>query len=408
MTAVFDRPTGDGPVEATITIAVVADEPAMTDALAAAVLAADDDEQHEHGLPVSAQDLIVWLCHHHPGSSDPLPPLSDWFDAAARTEREHGRPRRVRVARDLLRRRHYMLIDLVSERQWREVLGRAVEVLAEPEASIEDVRTSLAECAEPETLDVLADVLIPAHLEPEDEFALEKVESPGHVFELVNRSTAVARRSREIATAEYLACVLHERCGEPLIAAEHLARAVEAQPGLGTLVERMGWYCFDRGDARGAMRWWRELEETPAAASTIAPFLNSTSGRVKIGRNDPCWCGSGRKFKQCHQDVTDRPALPDRVAWLCRKASLWIEHGAIEWHHLITELAIAWVAGDPDADASDVMDDDETEMQNNMARGSPTRSCSTRRSTRAACSSISCANVVSSCPMTSASSLPRG
>ena len=20
----------------------------------------------------------------------------------------------------------------------------------------------------------------------------------------------------------------------------------------------------------------------------------------KIGRNDPCWCGSGRKFKQCH------------------------------------------------------------------------------------------------------------
>jgi preprotein translocase subunit SecA len=22
--------------------------------------------------------------------------------------------------------------------------------------------------------------------------------------------------------------------------------------------------------------------------------------RDKIGRNDPCWCGSGRKFKQCH------------------------------------------------------------------------------------------------------------
>jgi preprotein translocase subunit SecA len=20
----------------------------------------------------------------------------------------------------------------------------------------------------------------------------------------------------------------------------------------------------------------------------------------KIGRNEPCWCGSGRKFKQCH------------------------------------------------------------------------------------------------------------
>jgi preprotein translocase subunit SecA len=24
------------------------------------------------------------------------------------------------------------------------------------------------------------------------------------------------------------------------------------------------------------------------------------SDRDKIGRNDPCWCGSGKKFKKCH------------------------------------------------------------------------------------------------------------
>jgi len=22
--------------------------------------------------------------------------------------------------------------------------------------------------------------------------------------------------------------------------------------------------------------------------------------RDQIGRNDPCWCGSGKKFKKCH------------------------------------------------------------------------------------------------------------
>jgi preprotein translocase subunit SecA len=22
--------------------------------------------------------------------------------------------------------------------------------------------------------------------------------------------------------------------------------------------------------------------------------------RDKLGRNDPCWCGSGKKFKKCH------------------------------------------------------------------------------------------------------------
>ena len=27
---------------------------------------------------------------------------------------------------------------------------------------------------------------------------------------------------------------------------------------------------------------------------------------VKIGRNDPCWCGSGKKYKVCHQAFDDR------------------------------------------------------------------------------------------------------
>src|SRR5262249_5815517 len=26
----------------------------------------------------------------------------------------------------------------------------------------------------------------------------------------------------------------------------------------------------------------------------------STNPNQKIGRNDPCWCGSGKKFKKCH------------------------------------------------------------------------------------------------------------
>ncbi|MCC7440262.1 MAG: SEC-C domain-containing protein [Bdellovibrionales bacterium] len=25
-----------------------------------------------------------------------------------------------------------------------------------------------------------------------------------------------------------------------------------------------------------------------------------SSGDPKVGRNDPCWCGSGKKFKKCH------------------------------------------------------------------------------------------------------------
>jgi preprotein translocase subunit SecA len=43
----------------------------------------------------------------------------------------------------------------------------------------------------------------------------------------------------------------------------------------------------------------------PAVKRTVVappPNLAGTgpSQRSKLGRNDPCWCGSGRKFKQCH------------------------------------------------------------------------------------------------------------
>jgi preprotein translocase subunit SecA len=34
-----------------------------------------------------------------------------------------------------------------------------------------------------------------------------------------------------------------------------------------------------------------------AAAPSQQPFQRSSQ---KVGRNDPCPCGSGKKFKQCH------------------------------------------------------------------------------------------------------------
>ena len=27
----------------------------------------------------------------------------------------------------------------------------------------------------------------------------------------------------------------------------------------------------------------------------------------KIGRNDPCWCGSGKKYKKCHLAADEAP-----------------------------------------------------------------------------------------------------
>ena len=42
--------------------------------------------------------------------------------------------------------------------------------------------------------------------------------------------------------------------------------------------------------------------------------------RPDIGRNEPCWCGSGRKYKKCHLGREQLP-LADRVGWLYTKAA---------------------------------------------------------------------------------------
>jgi preprotein translocase subunit SecA len=37
-----------------------------------------------------------------------------------------------------------------------------------------------------------------------------------------------------------------------------------------------------------------------AGGGSVMTQQRVTSERDKIGRNDPCWCGSGKKYKRCH------------------------------------------------------------------------------------------------------------
>jgi preprotein translocase subunit SecA len=37
-----------------------------------------------------------------------------------------------------------------------------------------------------------------------------------------------------------------------------------------------------------------------AGATSVATGQRTVSADQKVGRNDPCWCGSGKKFKKCH------------------------------------------------------------------------------------------------------------
>ncbi len=238
----------------------------------------------------------------------------------------------------------------VPEPRWRRIAMDALVVLDDPDATTDEIRRALDAIAEPEVIDVVVDVLVPSSLDEKYVDEIEVFDAPGHLFARTEQALTAARRPRETASAEYLAAVLWERTARPLRAERHLRNADRAHPRLGSVVERLGWYAFDRGEAREAMKWWNTLSEPHEAAQVLAPFLGSAAA-TPLGRNAPCWCGSGRKFKQCHLGEAERPPLPDRVGWLARKATTWLEHSTGTARELVVGCAIAYVAGEPDEDA---------------------------------------------------------
>jgi Protein of unknown function (DUF1186)/SEC-C motif len=76
-----------------------------------------------------------------------------------------------------------------------------------------------------------------------------------------------------------------------------------------TTEEFSGWYCFTEQYRRDQQRWRRQAKADRARSQRLENPLKG------VGRNDPCPCGSGKKFKKCCL-VTARlgsiiPELPD-------------------------------------------------------------------------------------------------
>jgi uncharacterized protein YecA (UPF0149 family) len=37
-----------------------------------------------------------------------------------------------------------------------------------------------------------------------------------------------------------------------------------------------------------------------SGGGAVGTMTRRVDENEKLGRNDPCWCGSGKKFKKCH------------------------------------------------------------------------------------------------------------
>jgi hypothetical protein len=321
--------------------------------LPARVRAVYDIEVDEPWLPVTGEDLVLGLQFEDRASfRRPRPPLSE-LCAAAGLERRgdlvahdgtvwHTQRRSRRIARALgitddgdTARKILRVIDLAD-------LVAGVDPAAVPEidgpADGPALRDALAAMADGEVLSGVAMELFDG---PEPGAGARAA-----IF--VEALVAAAGTAREVGVARFLASIQAERSGDLDAAEGHLQAGFEADPGSGVLIDRLAWYASDRGDAARAVSLWRRLPRSAGRDQNLAdvePFATLSGERQ--GRNQPCWCGSGRKYKHCHLGTTEAAPLPERVGWLCRKAVCFLERRGGSAQADVYEIAQAR-AVDPD------------------------------------------------------------
>jgi hypothetical protein len=336
------RATKDGAV----TISALDEEPATPAELVAALRAVYETELEEPGLPVRAETLVLGLLHRdRTAFAEPRPPLTELAAAAGLLRRgdEFAHDESVWTEAEAVDQA-FRLVARVETEEQGEAAVRAFALLADARDPAV-LREALDLMQDPEVLESVAEELL---REPDDDG--ERVRA---TVALTERLVAVAGRSPREAVARWIAAVAAERDGRVQDAESHLRAAAVAAPGWPLVEDRLAWYESDRGDATAAAARWTAIgvpADDPELAA-VRPF-DAPAG-PEPGRNDPCWCGSGRKYKQCHLGRPTRAELPARAGWLYRKAVAYLERrgGA-------ANADLAWWADtlDADWDAPEVVD----------------------------------------------------
>lgn len=94
----------------------------------------------------------------------------------------------------------------------------------------------------------------------------------------------------------------------------------------------------DRGDAEGGLALLHRAGAQPDYPLMELLQRYRCEPRRDLGRNQPCWCGSGRKYKKCHLGREQLP-LSERTGWLYAKAFHHMLSGG--WRGQLFETAYA-------------------------------------------------------------------
>ena len=324
------------------------DEPDPDPTLVAWIRAAYDAENDEVVMANSLVDLLTTTLAAHPDAfAAPRPPLTELCIAAGLEVRGGDAGDGPEAWAEL--RRSERTFRLMSAANGHGTCARSAEEVLElfdeelgDDASVKNALRLMED-------DHVAELVVDELIDPDGVSA-----DADNARAMAERLVSVAKRGRQTGVACWVRGLVDERSGNPVEAEQWFVKGLAADPDAGVLIDRLAWYASDRGDAATASRLLRQLEDDNGEADVVAAFARDT--HAGLGRNDPCWCGSGRKFKQCHLGVVVRPPLADRVGWISHKAFAYLRRHGGEAVGAIVSAAAAW-AGDDVGAVREALDD---------------------------------------------------
>ena len=120
---------------------------------------------------------------------------------------------------------------------------------------------------------------------------------------------SVSRWRRVRRARRCVGCVAnaYERLGDIEEAEASLLAAESLDPSWPLTLMSLARYASDRGDVERGLPLLRRAGVSADHNLVVLLEHFRPAPRRDIGRNDPCWCGSGRKYKVCH---LNREQLP--------------------------------------------------------------------------------------------------
>ena len=133
----------------------------------------------------------------------------------------------------------------------------------------------------------------------------------------------------------WLHAVALERIGDIEAAERELLAAESMDPDWPLPLFDLARIASDRGDVERGLALLRRAGAEPDHPLVQLLERHRAEPRRDLGRNEPCWCGSGRKYKKCHLGREELP-LAERVGWLYAKAG---QHALLTgWNELLAEV----------------------------------------------------------------------